>query len=97
MGLAIVLAATLGASSLTGCGASSKTDFSLSYVENPEPLERLVVFLSIPANGFDRGIYYGFQSAMTSKLAACGVSSKIFPGDPPEPDDSPESYLGPDQ
>lgn len=85
----IVLAAVLAA----GCGSASKTVFAFSHAEDSAPLERVAVFLSIPARGFDRGIYHGFQRAMASKLASCGVKSKIFAGDPPADSEAAAGYL----
>ena len=76
---------------LVGC-ASNKIEITQSRTASPGPFSRLAVFMSIPANGFDRGIYHGFQRTIASELAACGVEAAVVQGMPADRDgDAPTS------
>lgn len=69
-----------------GCGASNTAVIEQKRVLEPRPIERVAVFMSIPAAGFDRGIYHGFRQQMARELSACGVESAVVQGIPAETD-----------
>jgi hypothetical protein len=75
----IVLVASLAAS----CGSPNTIVITQSRTTAPGPVERIEVFVSLPARGGDRGIYHGFKKVMPTRLARCAISSSIVAGMPP--------------
>jgi hypothetical protein len=63
-----------------GC-SSNRIVITQSRASTPGPIERLDVYVSLPANG-NRGIYYGVQKVLPSQLTACSVASTITSGMP---------------
>lgn len=74
----IMLAATLGVSSLASCGGSGLhviTFDSRVGFAGAAPVERMLVLADIRSMGFSDAMYDGFEAGMTRVLERCGVRS----------------------
>ena len=84
----MVLATMLEASGLAGCaGTSEVTTFhSEINLQDPAPIDRILIYLDIAGPGFTSHASAGFQAGVIKRLAACGVGSTVLLADPMELD-----------
>jgi len=65
-----------------GCGASQTATVRWSSVEQPTPIDTVVVFESIQHAARVGVLFRGFETRLQSELAACGVKTTILHGAP---------------
>ncbi|HET9991549.1 MAG TPA: hypothetical protein VFQ65_23630 [Kofleriaceae bacterium] len=65
-----------------GCGGPQTANVRWTYVENPAPIDSVVVFESIQHEARVGILFRGFETRMQSQLAACGVKTTILHGLP---------------
>jgi hypothetical protein len=68
-----------------GCAGPQTANVRWAYVENPAPIESVVVFEAIQHEARVGILFRGFETRMQAQLAACGVKTTIRHG-PPEGD-----------
>lgn len=89
--VAALFAALLGASAAAGCGSTSTSFASTADLDGATPIERLLVVADLAGRGFSAEMYQGFMEGLTSRLATCGVPSKIVHRNPMDLD--PDQHL----
>lgn len=82
VGLVVTAASLCG-----GCASPNKVEFVASGATAPRELDRLEVWLALPTNGGDYGIFYGFKKTMPGELAACSVQATVLSGVPDKNED----------